>query len=166
MKKNIVIVLSILLISAVIVLLLFMNRTPTLARVYVDPQTAEKAVGQNFVVNLNVSYVANLYAWQVKLAYDHTILKLVNTVQGDFLGASDLTFFTYKVNATSDFILIDCTLLGNLSGVNGSGTLATIEFHVEQSGSCDLSLYDTQLIDPSEQIIEHSSNNGHFSSVS
>jgi len=166
MKRKFVIALSVLIISAVVVVLLFMNRTPSLARVYVDPQTAEEAVGQNFVVNLSVSDVSNLYAWQIKLAYDHTILELVTTAQGSFLGASDMTFFTYKVNDTSGFLLMDCTLLGNLSGVNGSGTLATIEFHVEQSGSCDLSLYDTQLIDPSEQTIEHSSNNGHFSSVS
>lgn len=166
MKRKFVIALSVLIISAVVVALLFMNRTPSLARIYVNPQTAEKTVGQNFAVNLSVSDVANLYAWQVKLAYDHTILELVKTVQGSFLGASDVTFFTYKVNDTSGFILMDCTLLGNLSGVNGSGTLATIEFHVIQSGSCDLSLYDTELLDPSEQTIEHSSNNGHFSSVS
>ena len=166
MKRKFVIALSVLIISAVIVALLFMNRTPSLARVYVDPQTTEEAVGQNFVVNLSVSNVANLYAWEVKLEYDHTILEFVKTVQGNFLGGNDVTFFTYKVNATSDFILIDCTLLGNLSGVNGSGTLATVEFHVIQSGSCDLRLYDTELLDPSEQTIEHSSNNSHFSSIS
>ena len=165
MKRKFVTALSVLIISAVIVVLLLMNRTPSLARVHVDPQTVEEAVGQNFVVNLSVSDVANLYAWQVKLAYDHTILELVKTVQGSFLGASEVTFFTYKVNDTSGFILMDCTLLGNLSGVNGTGTIAALEFHVIQSGSCDLRLYDTELLDPSEQNIDHSSDNGHFSSV-
>ena len=166
MKRKFVISLSILIIFAVIMTLLLMNRTPSLARVYVDPQAVEEAVGQNFVVSLSVSDVANLYAWEVKLAYDHTILEFVNTVEGSFLGGNDVTFFTYKVNDTNAFILIDCTLLGNLSGVNGTGTLATIEFHVIQSGSCDLKLYDTKFLDPSEQIIEHSANSSHFSAAS
>jgi len=166
MKRKFVISLSILIISAVIIALLLMNRTPSLARVYVDPQTVEEAVGQNFVVSLSVSDVTNLYAWEGKLAYDHTILEFVNTAEGSFLRGNDVTFFTYKVNDTNAFILIDCTLLGSLSGVNGTGTLATIEFHVIQSGSCDLKLYDTKFLDPSEQIIEHNANSGHFSATS
>jgi hypothetical protein len=166
MNRKIIIALSILAIAVVITALLFMNRTTRLTSVYVDPPTVEKTIGQSFTVNLNVSDVANLYAWEVKLAYDSTILEHVNTVQGSFLGNSDVTFFTYKVNDTSGYVLIDCTLLGNLPGVNGTGTVAIIEFHVKQSGSCDLKLYDTKLLDPAEQSIEHSSSSGHFSSAS
>jgi hypothetical protein len=166
MNRKVIVVLSVVTIAVVITVLLFMNRTTALTSIYVDPLSVEKTVGQSFTVNLSVSDVANLYAWEVKLAYDRTILEHVKTVQGSFLGSSDVTFFTYRVNDTSGYVLIDCTLLGNLLGVNGTGTVATVEFHVKQSGSCDLKLYDTKLLDPSEQTIEHSSSSGHFSSAS
>jgi hypothetical protein len=165
MNRKIIVALSLSTIAVVATALLFLNRT-TSTKIYVDPQTVEKTVGQNFTVNLIVSDVANLYAWEAKLAYDSTILEHVETVQGSFLGSSDVTFFTYRANDTSGYVLIDCTLLGNVLGVNGTGTVATIQFNVKQSGSCDLELYDTKLLDASEQIIEHSSNNGHFSSGS
>ncbi len=168
MKRKYAISISILAISAVITILLLINSTPPLAsaRIYVDPQEVEEAVGQDFVVSLDVSDVINLYGWEVKLAYDHTILEFVNTVEGSFLSGNDITFFTYKDNDTSGFILLDCTLLGVFSGVNGTGTLATVEFHVIQSGSCDLRLYDTKLLDPFEQTIEHKASSSHFSSAS
>lgn len=165
MNRKIIVALSLSTIAVVATALLFLNRT-TSTKIYVDPQTVEKTVGQTFTVNLIVSDVANLYAWEAKLAYDSTILEHVETVQGSFLGSSDVTFFTYRANDTSGYVLIDCTLLGNVLGVNGTGTVATIQFNVKQSGSCNLELYDTKLLDASEQIIEHSSNNGHFSSGS
>lgn len=166
MNRKIILALSLSTIAVAVTVVLFLNRTSTSTKIYVDPQTVEKTVGQNFTVNLIVSDVANLYAWEAKLAYDSTILEHVETVQGSFLGSSDVTFFTYRVNDTSGYVLIDCTLLGNVLGVNGTGTVATIQFNVKQSGSCDLELYDTKLLDASEQIIKHSSNNGHFSSGS
>ena len=166
MNRKIIVALSLLTIAVGVTALLFLNRTATSTKIYVDPQTVEKTVGQNFTVNLIVSDVANFYAWEAKLAYDSTILEHVETVQDSFLGSSDVTFFTYRVNDTSGYVLIDCTLIGNVLGVNGTGTVATVEFQVKQSGSCDLELHDTKLLDASEQTIEHSSNSGHFSSTS
>ena len=166
MNKKSVIALLILIVAAVTLTFLFMNRPTVGVMVYVDPQAIERTVGQNVTVNLSIADVTNLYAWEVKLAYNATVLEHVRTTEGEFLREQDTTFFTYNVNATEGYVLIDCTLLGNISGVNGKGTLAVLEFHVKQVGSCELDPYDTKLLDPSEQMINHRTTPSHVTANS
>jgi hypothetical protein len=160
MNRKIIIIISILIVIAIILAFLFINKTTSLATVYVDPQTTEKVVGQNFTVNISVSDIANLYGWEFKLGWNLTILDLVNVTEGAFLKSGRPTFFTYRLNVTGSYVLIDCTLLGNVTGASGNGVLASIEFHVKESGTCDLSLYDTKLEDPSEEMLTHTTNGG------
>jgi len=130
--------------------------------VYVDPQTSVGTIGQNFTININISKVIDLYGWEFKLGWNSTILDAVNVAEGSFLKSSGETFFTYKVNNTEGFVLADCTLLGDVSGVNGNGTLASVEFHVKTYGNCTLDLYDTTLVSSSEQPIEHTAIDGYY----
>ena len=130
--------------------------------VYVDPQTSVGTIGQNFTININISNVIDLYGWEFKLGWNSTILDAVNVAEGSFLKSGGETFFTYKVNNTEGFVLVDCTLLGDVSGVNGNGTLASIEFHVKTYGNCTLDLYDTTLVSSSEQPIEHTAIDGYY----
>jgi hypothetical protein len=74
------------------------------------------------------------------------------------------TFFTY--NETDSYVLVDCTLLGNLTGVSGDGVLASIQLHVQGQGSCDLLLGDVQLINSVQQTVSNTVNNGYFSASS
>jgi len=50
-------------------------------------------------------------------------------------------------------MVADCTLLGNVSGVSGSGTLATITFNVKGVGESPLTLWDVALLNSLEQSI-------------
>jgi hypothetical protein len=136
-----------------------MNKTTTL---YIDPQTNKKAVGQDFIINISISNVADLYGWQLQLSWNKTILDVVNVTEGTFLGSREQTFFSQTINETGS-LLSFCTRLGNISGVNGSGVLATIQFHVRGNGECNLLLYGTILVSSSEKSIAHTVKSGKFS---
>ena len=128
----------------------------------VDPQTSVGAVTQNFTVNINISDVIDLYGWEFKLGWNATVLDVVEVYEGPFLKSVGDTFFTYKVNSTASYIIVDCTLLGLVPGVSGNGTLATVKFYVKNVGDSVLDLYDTVLVDSNEQTILHTTVDGYY----
>jgi len=132
------------------------------AVVFVNPQSSSAALGQDFVVNINISNVADLYGWEFKLGWNYTILHLQNVTEGSFLRNTGATFFTHSLNSTGPHIVVDCTRLADLPEASGSGTLSTVTFHVQQSGSCDLNLYDPVLINSFEQSMDCTVEGGHF----
>jgi len=142
------------------------SAAPTTVRVSPPSITAE--VGNNFSINMTISNVLNLYAWEFKLGWNPALLDLVNVSEGSFLRAGGDTFFTYKTNTTFGYMIVDCTLLGLVPGVSGSGTLTTITFHVKTAGECPLDLYDVLLLDPFERTIpcDVVDGYGHFTSSS
>jgi hypothetical protein len=166
MNRKIVIFLTVLVIVVIAAAYFLINRTASMTIVYVDPGTIEKGVGQDFIVNVSASNVDNLYGWEFKLGWNAAILDLLGVTEGMFLKSGGSTFFTYRLNETVGYVLVDCSLLGNVGGVNGTGALASIQLHVRSGGSCDLNLYDTKLVDPSAQTIDHTANSGHFSASS
>lgn len=128
----------------------------------VSPPKSFAQVGQDFTVNIEATDIADLYAWELKLEWNTTILELVETLEGEFLKNGGTTFFTYAKNETTGSIKADCTLLGDLPGVNGNGTLAVFKFNTKGSGDCPLTLYDTIMLNSFEQPISHSSFSGSF----
>ena len=82
-------------------------------------------------------------------------------MEGPFLKQGGDTFHSFKINNTEGHMLLDCTLLGKVSGVSGNGTLATVEFYVKVSGESVLDLYDTILVNSQKQSITHTSNDGY-----
>lgn len=105
-----------------------------------------------FTVNINIAGVDDLYAWEFKLYYNSTILSNSSVTEGTFLSSTGSTFFrvvnnTDTYNATHGRFWVTCTLLGDVSGVSGSGTLATITFTVDgPAGTTPLDLQDTKLV--------------------
>jgi len=134
----------------------------SIATVVVNPQTSVGTIGQNFTINVNISNVIDLYGWEFKLAWDPALLDGVNVKEGPFLKDWGETFFSFKINNTLGYSLVDCALLGFRPGVSGNGTLAIIEFYVETVGECSLDLYDTILINPGEFPIVHTTADGYY----
>ena len=129
--------------------------------VSVFPSTVTASLGQNFSIDARIDSVADLYAWELKLSWDPFLLDLVNIVKGPFLDAGGSTYFTYGLNATTGYVTIDCTLLGMVKGVNGSGVLTTITFYVKNAGECPLNLYDVILVNSFEQPISNAAIDGY-----
>lgn len=138
---------------------------PSDAMISVDPPISEASVGQTFVININVSDVVDLYGWEFKLGWDSTILEALSVVEGPFLRQGGNTFFWPKINNSAGYMLVDCTLLGDVAGVTGYGTLAIAEFHVETEGECILDLYDTKFINSQERPINHTAIDGYYCTI-
>jgi len=128
-------------------------RQTAMPTVVVFPASVNAATGENFTINVTMSYVADLYGWELRLGWNATLLDAVDAVEGPFLKARGETYFTYKLNQTEGRMIADCTLLGSASGVDGSGTLGMLSFFVKNAGECPLDLYSVLLLDSFEQPI-------------
>ena len=164
MNRKLVFILAVIVIAVVISAYFLISRTNSEVTVFVEPETVQQSVDQDFTVNITISHVSRLYGWEFKIGWNASVLDLVDVIEGSFLKNAGLTFFTHVTNVTSGYSLIDCTLTGVVAGVDGQGVLASVQFHVKIGGASDLSLYDTQLIGSDDQPISHEANGGHFTS--
>lgn len=131
--------------------------------VYVVSPSNTVVVGQRFIVKVNISEVSDLYGWEFRLRWNPNLLDIVEVTEGSFLKQGGDTFFSKKTNNTEGSVLVDCTLLGDVSGVNGNGTLAVVTFYAKVQGESVLDLYETTLINSREQPIAHIATDGNVS---
>jgi hypothetical protein len=131
-----------------------MGQTTTVS---VQPESVFGLVpGNTFSVDIVVSDVTDLYAWQFELYYQSSVLNGTGSVEGNFLKAAGVSTyylvseFTDDYNATHGHMFVACTLTGNVTGVNGSGTLATVTFKTVGYGFSVLHLDNTKLTDSAE----------------
>jgi len=80
-----------------------------------------------FAVALGVVNVKDLYGWQAAIAFNSSELKVLETVPGKFVGV-EYPFFFNVTDVSEGILLLGGTLYGNISGRDGSDTLATIVF--------------------------------------
>jgi hypothetical protein len=116
-------------------------------------------VGDTFSVNITVSNVTDLTAWQLRLYYKSAVLNATSHEEGPFLksgGASTFFYvvnFTDNYNATHGLAFFACAQLapgGPVPGVNGTGSIAAITFKVVSGGGSILHLEDTILDDSAD----------------
>ena len=163
--KNLVALTSFLLFLIGVILQVEITRlatTESVTAVSVNPQEVRCPVGENFTIEIEISNVTDLYGWEVRLKWNVTVLEALEVNEGNFLKNGGQTFFTYKLNNTVGYVIADCTLLGDVAGVNGSGTLATIKFYTKRIGESPLDLYNTTLINSYEQSIQHVAVDGYY----
>ncbi|MGD8565898.1 MAG: hypothetical protein PVF96_06085 [Candidatus Bathyarchaeota archaeon] len=132
-----------------------------LTTVSVSPSFVTAGMGENFIISVDISNVTDLFGWEFKLGWNSSILEVVDVVEGDFLRSGGETFFYPRINNTSGYVIVDCTLLGNVPGVSGDGILAVVEFYVKTEGESILDLLSTTLVDSGEQEIPHQSTDGY-----
>lgn len=138
---------------------------PTTPILYIDPPSTTVNATETFNINATIANVTDLAGWELKLYYRNSILAAVKATEGPFLKQGGSTaFFTVEFNnnynATHGRIWLTCTLLGNVSGVNGTGTLTTITFQAVAGGNTALHLADTVLGDSQANPITHTTNDG------
>jgi hypothetical protein len=132
-----------------------------ITRIFTDPlvvQTTE--LGQNFTVNINISDVVDLYAWQTGITFNPKILECTGFYEGDFLrnGSTARTIFCEHVKGINNTLGVvyyrGCCPLGPVPGVNGSGQLAYVTFKAVGIGVSDLHLTDIILLNSKLEDIE------------
>jgi hypothetical protein len=140
----------------VIIVLLFVVMRPlgrampdTIVRM--DPEESDVKVGQIFTVNVSITDVSELVGVDFLLAYNATILQLVNVDQGPFMQAVGPTFM---VNLTKEgMVWLAVVILdpqGHMPSASGSGVLATVTFKAIAPGESSLDLYSKDPYKPDE----------------
>jgi len=143
-----------------------------IANIYVFPNFIASEPGSTFQVDIMISGGRNVFAWEATFGWNSSVLDFVNATEGRFLkGIEDnpTQWFnkTYQDQAGNDTIYLGATRLGYVSGVDGSGILATVAFRVEIKGETPLYLTKTSLADsrPTPFPIEHTTTDGFFSNI-
>jgi hypothetical protein len=103
------------------------------ATIQIDPASSTIMAGGGAVLNVRITDVTDLYAFQFDLAFDPAILSkdfVPITVEGAFLSAGGGTVFLPGIldNTVGTVTLIAGTLTGPVPGVSGSGTLVSVSF--------------------------------------
>lgn len=135
--------------------------TASSTALYLDPSTIEVSPRVSFTVALNVDNVTDLHDWQAQLNWDPQILNCDSITDGDFFNSSVFSIIS-SVNQPEGWAYMWRQLESGhtLPGVNGSGTLAIIQFHGIADGECTLSLNHTKLFDSNPELVSTPPNLG------
>jgi hypothetical protein len=134
--------------------------------IYVDPPlTTGLLPGDTFAVSIMVQDVVDLKSWQFEMSFAKYMseIAVVDVIEGDFLMIGGETYLAKNVDPFHGELRVGCTILGGgVSGVSGSGWLATVIFTILEAGKCALDLHDTILLDSTGAFIEHTAVDGMY----
>jgi len=131
---------------------------PIATMIYLQPTIFRKSQGVSFPLNVSVQDVVDLYAFDISLYYNTTLLDALSVAEGPFLLSVGSTItIVSEINDAEGRVRFAPALLGAPSGANGSGTLFTITFKSStvETGSSLLNITDTELSDYNGQPIDH-----------
>jgi hypothetical protein len=126
--------------------------------IYVSPASILNAVTNNdYTVYINVSDVADLYAWEFQLDYDSAILSLVSTsIVAGGLGTPTQTFKADNTTAGHLWFAVSTTY-PTLTGISyGDHAIFKVKFHAIATGTSTLHLHGDILADHNGNPIAHS----------
>jgi hypothetical protein len=139
------------------------------ATVAIVPSRTTAHVGDNITVNITVSNIQNLYALDVTLNWNTSVLQFVNAsprlgVESYPDGVLYGSIYIIENNASQQLGEYDlaATSQGQVPWFNGTGNIATITFQVTEIGQSELSM-TTQLSDGNPagaNFLAHSDVNG------
>jgi adhesin HecA-like repeat protein len=115
----------------------------------IEPPSQSVHAGQSFSLDVKITGVTDLFAFQFALAFTPGVLAATSITEGPFLARGGTTFFIPGTidNAGGTIAATGDSLLGPLAGVTGSGTLATISFQALAGGTSPLTLTQVLLLD-------------------
>jgi len=145
-------VLSIVIVSAGMVLPIpTITQTNSATTVYLDPPTKNATVtdiDQEFTVNIMISDSPEIFAWQVGINFNATVLNCTGFYEGEFLsdvGPTEWTKGTIN-NETGVITPHNCFFTQRIKA-SGSGRLAYANFTVIAQGVSDLHLSGVTLVE-------------------
>lgn len=150
--------------------------SPYTTKVYVDPQQVKGiSVSGTFAVDVNVTDVTNLNAFEILLNYETSILNYNSATEGPFLKTGGTTrFVVINVESLGRIMILGFLNSSDQDHVDGSGVLVTINFTVTGNGATDLDIGEWSsdayqphnwLINTTKNLIPHDSASGFFSNI-
>ena len=106
--------------------------------------------GETVTFQIIAEEVTNLMMSEIHLEYDPSMLELMSISQGSFFQNGQNSIFLFETNTEAGAVQINTTLLdGDTPSVNGTGSLASIEVKLLQSGSSQINFNGSDaFIDP------------------
>jgi hypothetical protein len=133
--------------------------------VRVDPASQTIAAGDPFHVNITVEDVVNMKGNAATLNFDPSVMQVTNITEGDFLKTGGRTVGVGNWDNTTGTAVFGYTLgfYDPWTTVDGSGTLATIQFSTypdAPADTYDLILTDVELRNATNDLIPRDVVNG------
>jgi len=141
----------------------------------VVPASLEQMPGDSFLVNITVNDVTDLYLWMFRLRWNNTVLQLNSIEEGPLLQNEGDTSGIWlspptisEINIAGRIDEATCSLLGAVPWVDGSGTIATLNFTCLSMGDSALEFWEeaphyepaTDLLDSNLDSIPHTATAG------
>ena len=118
-------------------------------------QVQSPALGEQLVLNMNITGGENVAGYQLTLHFDTTALRYVSSSNADYLPAGA---FVVPPKVSGNQVTLAATSLSG--GSEGDGTLATVTFEVVAVKSSSLTLSEVKLTDVDADFLLVSSENG------
>lgn len=130
------------------------------ATLLIEPQSIKVwGTGESFTINVKVTEISGLYGWQIKLYYNPNVLNGTEVTEGPFLKTHGESFFDFtfddEYNSTHGLVTAFSTLVGDVSGVSGTGVLLILTFDAKNIGNSMLDLEETVLGDINSNPMDH-----------
>ena len=130
--------------------------TSSSTTVFLDPPKVinnSLQADSKFTVHVNVSDVSDLFTWQVTMSWNSSMLNVSGIIPGEFLARateqtssealSEVLGYDTVINSTDNaqgFSSFSESILGNVTGISGNGTLVSVEFLVLEYGYTHLNI--------------------------
>jgi len=135
------------------------------AEIYVETLPTQFQVGDNISLNIMISNVSGLWAWQAGMTFNSSVLECITTSnpsnvapkatspttpfsEGDFLKRGGNTVWIPNSVTDGTIGACGCSLLSPATAQSGNGILATVTFKVIGEGNLDIHLADVILVNP------------------
>ena len=130
--------------------------------ILVSPTTTDAAIGHDYTIYINITNVADLYAWEFQLSYNKNMLDLTSTsIVSGGLNEPTETFYSLTDETTGHLWWAVSTRFPTTSGITyAEHAIFQITFHTIGLGSSNLSLYGTFLSYSNGSEIVHTVVNG------
>jgi len=141
---------------------------------------SSKQSGSTVQIDVNITGVIDLFAWQLNVSWDQSLLNLVNAYGGEFLNRVSPPAYTssspapnglgFVINVTDNangYSALGESILGGVPGITGDGQLVSLEFLVVGYGSTNLTIetsgtLPTTLLESALGIITSDTTDGYF----
>jgi cohesin domain-containing protein/PEP-CTERM motif-containing protein len=116
-------------------------------------------VGSTITVDVTITGATDLYAFQLDLGFDPSVLAATSVTEGSFLtGAGSTIFFPGTIdNVLGSMSNNADTLVAAIPGVTGDGILLAIQFSVIGTGTSSLTPENLLLLDSNFNLLNASS---------
>jgi general secretion pathway protein D len=109
------------------------------ASLMIRPGEASAQIGQEVRLDLALGAVKDLYGAIITLGYDPKVVEFKAASEGEFLKKDgQQTSFLFSNNIKAGTVDIYMTRIGDVGGVEGSGTVCSVVFQGKSSGSSDI----------------------------